>query len=87
MVRQYYRLNGHEFEQTPGNSEGWESLAFQSIGQQTVGQDLRTKQQQQQRNTVSIVEKYYEDACSQKYHLIAQTQVVLVVKNPPATAE
>ena len=86
MVRQYYRLNAHEFEQTPGNSEGWESLASQSIGQQIVGQGLTTKQQQQ-RNTMFIVEKYYEDACSQQYRLIAKTQVVLVVKNPPATAE
>ena len=22
LVRQYHRLNGHEFEQTPGDSEG-----------------------------------------------------------------
>ena len=34
-----------------------------------------------------IVEKYYEDACSQQYHLIAKTHVVQMVKNPPATAE
>ena len=27
MVGWHYRLNGHEFEQTPGDSEGWESLA------------------------------------------------------------
>ena len=26
MVRQYHRLNGHEFEQTPGDSEGQGSL-------------------------------------------------------------
>ena len=24
MVGWYYRLNGHEFEQTQGDSEGWE---------------------------------------------------------------
>ena len=23
MVGWHYRLNGHEFEQTPGDSEGW----------------------------------------------------------------
>ena len=86
MVKQYYRLSGHEFEQTPGNSEGWDSLASQSIGQQTVGQGLTTKQHQQI-NTMFIVEKYYEDACSQQYHLIAKTHVVQMVKNPPATAE
>ena len=27
MVGGYYRLNGHEFEQTPGDGEGWRSLA------------------------------------------------------------
>ena len=26
MVGWYHRLNGHEFEQTPGNGEGQESL-------------------------------------------------------------
>ena len=26
MVRQHYRLNGNEFEQTPGDSEGQASL-------------------------------------------------------------
>ena len=26
MVRWYHRLNGHEFEQTPGDSEGQGSL-------------------------------------------------------------
>ena len=27
MVRWYHRLNGHEFEQAPGDSEGQESLS------------------------------------------------------------
>ena len=27
MVRQHHRLNGHEFEQTPGDNEGQISLA------------------------------------------------------------
>jgi len=27
MVRQHHRLNGHEFEQTPGDSEGQRSLS------------------------------------------------------------
>ena len=27
IVRQHHRLNGHEFEQTPGESEGYRSLA------------------------------------------------------------
>ena len=25
MVRQHHQLNGHEFEQTPGDSEEWRS--------------------------------------------------------------
>ena len=32
MVRQLYRLNGHELEQTPGDSEGQGSLACCSPG-------------------------------------------------------
>ena len=27
MIRQHHQINGHEFEQTPGDSEGQESLA------------------------------------------------------------
>ena len=30
MVGQHHRLNGHELEQTPGDSEGQESLACYS---------------------------------------------------------
>ena len=31
MVGRHYRLNGHEFEQTPGDSEGQGSLACHSL--------------------------------------------------------
>ena len=44
MVRQHYQLNGHEFEQTPGDSEGKPSV-LQFMGSQTVGYDLTTEQQ------------------------------------------
>ena len=37
--------NGHEFEQTPGDSKGRE--AWQSVGSERVGHDLVTDQQQQ----------------------------------------
>jgi len=30
MVGWHYRLNGHEFEQTLGDGEGWERLACYS---------------------------------------------------------
>ena len=48
------RLDGHESEQTPGDSEGQGSLAccsprgleLQSMGSRRVGHDLTTEQQQ-----------------------------------------
>ena len=37
MVRRYHRLDGHEFEQAPGDSEGQGSLG--SMGSQRVRRD------------------------------------------------
>jgi hypothetical protein len=31
MVGWHYPLNEHEFEKTPGDSEGWGSLAYYSL--------------------------------------------------------
>ena len=45
MVEWHHRLNGHEFEQTPGDREGQGSLV--SMGFPRVKHDLATKQQQQ----------------------------------------
>ena len=42
MVGWHHRLNGHEFEQTPGDSEGQRRL--QSMGSQTVGHNSVTEQ-------------------------------------------
>ena len=39
-------LNGHKFEQTPGDSEGQGSLACCSPGSQRAGQDWATEKQQ-----------------------------------------
>ena len=39
-------INGYEFEQTPGDSEGQGSLACCSPWMQRVGHDLVTEQQQ-----------------------------------------
>ena len=47
MVGWHHRLCGHEFEQTPGGSEGQGSLVCCSPWDQRVGQDLVTEQQQQ----------------------------------------
>ena len=41
MVKYHHWLNGHESEQTPGDSEGQRSLKLQR-----VGHDLATEQQQ-----------------------------------------
>ena len=46
MVGWHPLLNGHEFEQTPGDSEGRGSLMYCSPwGSQRVRQDLATEQQ------------------------------------------
>ena len=42
----HHWLNGHEFEQTPGDSEVQPGM-LQSMGSKRVGHDLATKQQQQ----------------------------------------
>ena len=47
MVGWHYRFNGHEFEQTPGESETGKPGLLQSMGSQRVRQDLRTEQQPQ----------------------------------------
>ena len=45
MVGWHQWLNGHEFEQTPGDSEGQGSLAY-FMGWQRVRCDLATRQEQ-----------------------------------------
>ena len=44
MVKQHHRLNEHEFEQTPGDSRGWEPGMLQSLGSREVRHDLTTEQ-------------------------------------------
>ena len=46
IVGWYHQLNGHEFEQTPGDDEGQGSLAYCSPWGCRVGHDLVTEQQQ-----------------------------------------
>ena len=49
MVEWYHQINGHEFEQTLGDSESQGSpVCCCSWGSQEVGQDLMTEQQQWQ---------------------------------------
>ena len=49
MVSQHHILNGHEFEQTPGD-RGEESRVLQLMESQRVGHDLEAEQQQQQKS-------------------------------------
>ena len=42
----HHQLNGHEFEQTPGDGEGQGSLACCSPWSQRVGHNLANEQQQ-----------------------------------------
>ena len=59
MVQWHHWLNGHEFQQTPGDNED----VMQSMGSQTVGHDLMTEEQQhvlsQERNTGSLIQVLY----------------------------
>ena len=42
-VGRHHQLNGYEFEQTPGDSEGQESLVCCSLWGHRVGHDLVTE--------------------------------------------
>ena len=46
MVGWHHQLNGHEFEQAPGDGEGQGSLACCSPWGRRVGHELATEQQQ-----------------------------------------
>ena len=48
MVGWHHQLNGHEFEQTPGDREAWHAAVH---GVERVRFNLVTKQQQQQQGT------------------------------------
>ena len=52
MAGWHHRLNGHEFEQTPGDSEGQESLACCSPW---GGKELDTTEQTEQQQIKSML--------------------------------
>ena len=62
MVGWHQWLHGHEFEQTPGDSEGQGSLLLQSKGPQTGGHNLATEQQQFRVNISRLW--HYQESCS-----------------------
>ena len=51
MAGWHHRLNGHEFERTPGDSGGQRRLACCSPSGHRVRHDLVTEQQQQNKYT------------------------------------
>ena len=63
MVRYYHRLNGHEFEQTPGDTGGQRRLAS-CRGHKKSG--LATKQQLSKKRRVEVAEIYSEPRDPQK---------------------
>ena len=54
MVGWHHRLNGHEFEQNPGDSEGQGSLACSPVCSESkrVGHSLATEQQHSHKSNV-----------------------------------
>ena len=46
MVGWHHQLNGYEFEQSPGDNKGQESLAYCSPWNHRVKDDLMAEQQQ-----------------------------------------
>ena len=54
MIGWHHQLSGHEFEQTPGDSEGQGSLVCCSSWGR-VGPDLVAEQQQQRAQRVSLL--------------------------------
>ena len=58
MVGWHHQLNGHESEQTQGDSEGQGSLACYSPWGRRVRHDLVTEQQQQQQQQQRSQKQY-----------------------------
>ena len=55
VVGWHHRLNGHEFEQAPGDREEQGSLAWCSPWVRRVGHDLATKQQNNNQLLASLL--------------------------------
>ena len=60
VVGWHHWFNGHEFEQTPGDSDRQESLVCCSSWGHRVGYDLVTEQQQEERNLACVYSFHYE---------------------------
>ena len=60
VVGWHHCFNGHEFEQTPGDSDRQESLVCCSSWGHRVGYDLVTEQQEEERNSACVYSFHYE---------------------------
>ena len=58
MVREHYQLNGHEYEQTSGNSGEQRSLTCSSPRGCRVRHDLVAEQQQNGNNGIMAFSEY-----------------------------
>ena len=67
MVGCYHWFNGHEFEQTLGDSEGQESLACCSPRGHRVGHNWATEQQQQTGKEEVRLSLFADDILHTKY--------------------
>ena len=82
MIRQHRRLNGHEFEETPGDSGGQGSLQLQSMGKKRVTYNLATEQQQQNtfKKIILLVRRYclrlFKIILSKQFQLLKKTCVI-----------
>ena len=54
IVGWYHSLNGHEFEQTPGDTEGQSSLMCCSPWDRRIGHDLQAEQQDENSENENI---------------------------------
>jgi len=71
MVGWHHRLNGHEFEQTPGDGERQGSLMLQAMVLQRVGHNLATEQDSQA--NVNSLYDHSNSACDQQSLLSPKT--------------
>ena len=61
MVRQHHQLNGHEFEQSPGDGGGQRRLACYGLWGRTESDTTEVTQQQQQQYINMLTKKKNTD--------------------------
>ena len=72
MTGQHYRLNGHEFEQTPGYDEGWGSLACCSpwgVKEQDTTQQLNNYVEKKKTFKIIMLDQKTEGEKIDKFYL------------------